>query len=275
MNNLFTKDDIVSISAYASEYKLLPWIDGNKIVMKEMYSNPNAIHLIEECIEVNLDICWENLCGNPNAIHLIEKRDKNSEEVESLASNPNAVHILEKIIHIEEKYKIYIRCYIRLFRNPNAIHIIKKHIETNIKNMKWGHWYNLCLNPNAIHIIEEIIKNHPANIPSNTPIYDFICNPNAVHIIKEYEGKDIVNGNYTYRISENWNYYNPNGKICLSGPHLVNEIDWTSTCRNPSAINFIKQHTDRIVWDSLSSNPSIFELEHINENIYNILNTLE
>ena len=51
-------------------YKLLDWIDINKIDWNNLSLNPNAIYLLEENID---KINWRWLSLNPNAIHILEK----------------------------------------------------------------------------------------------------------------------------------------------------------------------------------------------------------
>jgi len=55
-------------------YKLLDWIDINKIEWKILSLNPNAIYILEKNID---KIDWHNLSRNPNAIHILkENKDK-------------------------------------------------------------------------------------------------------------------------------------------------------------------------------------------------------
>jgi len=50
-------------------YKLLDWIDINKINWDFLSQNPNAIHLLEKNID---KIYWRWLSENPNAMHLLK-----------------------------------------------------------------------------------------------------------------------------------------------------------------------------------------------------------
>ena len=75
-------------------YKLLDWIDINKLNSYYLSANPNAIHILEQNID---KIEWGFLSNNPNAIHLLEKNiDKINWYL--LSRNPNAIHLLEKNI---------------------------------------------------------------------------------------------------------------------------------------------------------------------------------
>ncbi len=51
-------------------YKLLDWIDIDKLNWQTLSSNPNAIHLLEQNPH---KIDWFWLSENPNAIHLLEQ----------------------------------------------------------------------------------------------------------------------------------------------------------------------------------------------------------
>ena len=71
-------------------YKLLDWIDINKINWDYLSENPNSINLLEKNID---KINWIHLSSNPNAIHLLEK---NIDKIDWswLSVNPNAIQIL-------------------------------------------------------------------------------------------------------------------------------------------------------------------------------------
>ena len=73
-------------------YKLLDWIDINKISWDLLSSNPNAIDLLER----NQDkINWDYLSLNENAIDLLKQ---NIEEIdwENLALNKNAIELMKE-----------------------------------------------------------------------------------------------------------------------------------------------------------------------------------
>jgi hypothetical protein len=55
---------------YHPPYKLLDWIDIDKLNWEELSKNPNAIHLLEQNPE---KIDWYELTKNTNAIHLLEQ----------------------------------------------------------------------------------------------------------------------------------------------------------------------------------------------------------
>ena len=51
-------------------YKLLDWVDIDKIDLSRLSFNPNAIRLLEQKPD---KINWVSLSQNPNAIHLLEQ----------------------------------------------------------------------------------------------------------------------------------------------------------------------------------------------------------
>ena len=83
---------IITKYIYKSSYKLLDWIDINKLNWRLLSSNPNAIEILRE----NPDkINWHQLSRNPNAIELLKE---NPEKINwnELSSNPNAIEILKE-----------------------------------------------------------------------------------------------------------------------------------------------------------------------------------
>ena len=168
---------------YCPPYKLLDWIDIDKLDWVELSKNPNAIHLLEQ----NPDkICWKHLSRNPNAVFLLEE---NQDKIDwaMLSRNPHALSILEinkarinwagflegdriksiagahAISFLErnlDKLKEEGALYGRLGRwgldwwwgelscNPNAIHLLEQNQEKIC-------WYNLSTNMNAIHLLEQ------------------------------------------------------------------------------------------------------------------------
>ena len=85
-HNMQSYDDVTT------PYKLLNWIQKDKLNYDNLSSNHKAVQLLEQ----NPDkILWNNLSLNPNAIHLLEQ---NVDKIEwmDLSANPNAIHLLKK-----------------------------------------------------------------------------------------------------------------------------------------------------------------------------------
>ena len=73
------------IHVYMNCYKLLDWVDLNKLDWERLSLNENAIHLLEQ----NPDkINWDILSINPNAIHLLEQNQDKIDWSE-LSINPS------------------------------------------------------------------------------------------------------------------------------------------------------------------------------------------
>ena len=71
-------------------YKLLDWIDPDKLELDYLSKNPRAISFLEK----NQDkISWDNLSGNPEAILLLEE---NLDKINwiRLCHNPNSPYHL-------------------------------------------------------------------------------------------------------------------------------------------------------------------------------------
>ena len=122
--------------------RLREWVHPEKLDWYWLSENPEAIHLIREALEQNLDkIYWDRLSLNPKAIYILEKNlDKINWKY--LSSNPAAIHILE-----QNPDKID---WQRLSCNPVAIHLISKALEQKPDKIDWS---QLSRNP-AIFIYD-------------------------------------------------------------------------------------------------------------------------
>jgi hypothetical protein len=251
MDNLFTRDDIASISKCCSEYKLLPWIDKEKIRTTGLLNNPNAIHLIEEMLNTDeldhIKLNWGHLCFNPNAIHLVEGEVTKKIDWMCICENPGAIHLIEEKMktHPDDIYWNW------LYSNPGAIHLIEEKIEQDPKSINWRF---LNQNHNAVHLIEKYLKtDHQAEIKRNWS--DLYSNHNAVHLL---DCRDSIVNKLDIRLV----FTNPNLQFTESINNLEKDcLDWL--CLNPGAIHLIK-NLKNINYRMLSSNQSIFELGHYN-----------
>ena len=121
-------------------YKLLDWIDINKLDLVYLSLNENAIYLLEQN---QCKIDWKWLSCNKNAIHLLEQ---NQDKIDwyRLSFNKNAIHLLE-----QNQDKIYWEC---LSYNKNAIYLL----EQNQDKIDWGY---LSRNPSIFEIDYNVLKN--------------------------------------------------------------------------------------------------------------------
>jgi hypothetical protein len=97
-------------------YKLLNWIDNDKLHWDTLSRNPNVIHYLEQ----NKDkINWDMLSFNPNAIHYLEQNlDKISWY--NLSKNPN-IFELDYIKMSENKIKIILEELMKNVWHPKRI----------------------------------------------------------------------------------------------------------------------------------------------------------
>ena len=172
----------INMSLNKPIWKIIDWIDIEKLRINLLSLNPNAIEYLEEFDnkkvwyylsgeEKSNKIIWEYLSLNPYAINLLER---NPEKInwKHLSYNENAIHLLEKN---PEKID-----WDNLSRNKNAIHLLKK-------NPEKIDWYNICYNPsiykldyeqmriNNQSMYEELIKEvmKPSRVFKN-PDYDYL-----------------------------------------------------------------------------------------------------
>ena len=252
-------------------YKLLDWIDQDKLDWSNLSSNLHAIQLLEKNPE---KINWSILSDNSNAMHLLEK---NLDKVYwfMLSRNPEAIDLLKKYPD-----KIIWR---QLERNPNpeVIPLLEQHpdkihwdwlslssgaislLEKNQDKIDWG---NLSENINAIHLLEENQDKIDWKYLSE--------NINAIHLLEKNQDKI------------NWaNLCSNSNALQISGfEEKIDEMNWENTSlgllpwmdfhiedvvrmkyglnRNPNMINLLKKHPERIDYRSLSENPSIFKLDY-------------
>ena len=104
----------ISVNKQYEIYKLLDWIDIDKLNWYFLSQNPNAIYLLEQnqdkliltSLEVNSNainllqqnqdiICWNLLSSNENAIHLL-KQNQDKINWNWISLNKNAIHLLEQ-----------------------------------------------------------------------------------------------------------------------------------------------------------------------------------
>jgi hypothetical protein len=220
----------------------------------DFYRCPKNIDEIEEKIKVSpedMKYSWNPIYANPDAIHIIEKY------IETLDWKENSVKYHKE--NPDGNYKCIDDNISYLCLNPNAIHILEEKIEL----LTPCDWQRLCRNPNAVHILEEKFKyTFPCGFAG-----DLYQNPNAVRLIEEI--LRIVPEEYRY---------------------------WAYICKNPSTLHLIKQkmETEGEQWiqstegkdgywttissiphyNSLLKNPSIFELEKMNKEIFKNLKCL-
>ena len=213
-------------------YKLLDWIDHDKLDWSNLSSNPNAIHLLENNPE---KIDWSRLSSNPNAIHILEKNpDKIYWFV--LSRNPSAMHLLKKHPTIapfvgytsNTRKPVYQELWKDLIQNKNIwsqLEINTEVIQLLEQHLDKIHWVWLSLNPGAVYLLE---KNQDKidweNLSENI---------NAIHLLEE----------------------NPE------------KINWTILSSNTSAIHLLEKNPEKINWANLCSNPNALQISGFEEKL--------
>jgi hypothetical protein len=275
---------------YHPPYKLLDWIDIDKLNWEELSENPNAIHLLEQ----NQDkIDWDNLSRNPNAVFLLEQ-NQDKIDWDTLSCNPNALSILERN---EDKISWNRFCqgdrkksiagaaaisflernldksdWSNLSHNPNAIHLLEQ-------NQEKINWYNLCMNTNAVHLLEQ----NPDKIDWN-----YLCSnncPRAVRLIEKNLDKLAI-ADWVYNISRNPYAIHLIEKNLVDIITIIHETDelyaqqaldtdenvesmdgygWERISANPNAISLLEKYPDKIAWHMLSGNPNAIHLLEQNQ----------
>lgn len=224
-------------------YKLVDWVDINKLNWRDLNLNPRAIQLLEKNKE---HIYLHNLMLNPNAIFIIEE---NVEKIslyswKLLSSNPNAIELLEENIDKIDWWQ--------LSSNPSAIQIIEKNLD-KVKGMM------LCKNPNAFHLLKGDFSYE--NIENNWGWWGICGNSSkeSIKILEENINKNFHSTELIARaLSENQN-----------AVHLLEKypeyINWAVLSSNPNAVHLLEKNQDKLNWFSISSNPNASRM--IKENI--------
>jgi len=201
-------------------YKLRDWVDESRLTNglsrneraveylethkrlidhDNIYTNENAIHIIEKriqydkggCVNCNKNavnflrnnrqyIDYHKLCGLGHGIEFVDELIKKNELYKidwgRLSMNPAAMHILTN-----PEYYTYIDWHY-ILENKNAVDFVKNnlHMVMNDRN-----WYYICLNSHLIDILEEYID----KIRYYTNWINISMNCNAIHILEKNMNK--------------------------------------------------------------------------------------
>ena len=227
-----------------------------KIVWWQLSANPSdeAIKLLKDNPE---NIVWGVLSANPS-VEAIKLLENNIDEInwEMLSTNPNAINLLQKYYQEIDMFM--------LSANPNAIKLLEFYYDEIV-------WYNLSLNPSAI----ELLRENPDKINWDR----LSTNPNAIELLKakineekEMSEDELENLKHNKKIDWVLLSKNPNAIELLQS--YPNKINWELLSNNANGFGLLKERVkyeiglnkrdydklkDKIDWDALSANPSIFE----------------
>lgn len=225
--------------------------------------NPNGVELIltnKDDIEWDY---WEFLCANPSskAIKLIEKEyEENPDNINfrSLSGNPTAIKLLKKQIKIE---------------NGMSIDELEDFDKQKLS------WKNLSGNIGAIKILDERWKLEKSLKKTDYDtfrdwglIVDWEIlsgNIKAKKLLNaKYEEEKVLSKGELSRLESNekldWRALSGNPcAVDIIEDELIRapnnpDIDWVALSANPKAIHILNKYQDKIVWEYLSTNPSIF-----------------
>ena len=224
-------------------YKLLDWIDINKLYWDGLSRNPNAINLLKNNLD-KVRLTW--LLENPNVLDIIDLID---------------AALLEKCLNRFSKSGSN-----RLFRNINVIKLLKNYPD----KIDWG---SLSSNPDAVKILKnkyperinwdcltlninieaiKLLKQNPKKI--NWKLLCYNSNDEAIELLKD-KPKKI-----------NWSNLSSNANIKAIELLKQNpkKIDWRQLSLNPNseALKLLKENPKKISWRILSdnSNPEAIDL---------------
>jgi hypothetical protein len=277
------------------KYKILPWIDVNKLDMSSVSQMPKAITFLEENPHM---IVWDSFSLNRAGVHII-KDNLDKIDWDLLSSNRSAIPILKENVD-----KINWNNFLRI-GSIDASYVIKDN-KDKIKD-----WYNLCWNDSDwINDIfdEDIMKTlsysdigslegNPCAIPTLEKYEKYMNwsriskNPNAIHMLKKHPEKIhledlLLNSNpealqifEEYILPEPFNtFYLSQSEIMI--PFLKKNKEYINynICENdePEAVELIEyfmdehaKHDDKFYWwNELSQNVSAIcimekNIEHI------------
>jgi hypothetical protein len=236
----------------------------DNVSLQKLSTNPFAVEMLSKHLD---KISWNDFVKNPNAMHIIDEhidvcfKQLNWNGRKDLLRHPNFIHILNKYKTKIIDELIFFDCLSFLAQNTNPIyidlleHYMQKYPEL-IKNNSYYFWIDLCENPNAVHII----KNNLHKLP-NDCWRALAKNPNAIHIIENNLGKLDELG--WRKLCEN-----PNA-IPLLEQH-IDKINWFSLSSNPNSFPIFEKYPEKIKivsysfidYDNLSTSSPIFILDY-------------
>ncbi len=270
-------------------YKLLDWIDINKLDIEFLSKNENAIAFLEQNPDL---INWHYLSGNKNAEELLlANKNKIKLNRSNIGLNEN-LKIIDEII----KPNINIISNNQLSLNKNTVKLLVDKYPEKINwallslntsdeameyleiNQEKICWFNLSLNTNDKAI--KILINNQDKI--QWALFSSNSNTKAVELL--LKNLDKINWCYLSKNSNDkavelllknqskidWNRFslNTNDKaidLLLKNPDKINWVLLLVENYNPRIIDIIKNNLDKLgelEWCLLSENPYIFKLDY-------------
>ncbi len=214
----------------------------NWSVLCENANDVCSINLLKENID---KIDWKKISGNPYAIDILKENiDKINWDM--LYYNYNAIYLItddiktltwneiyNKLDHLYDKYHINKKRFINTFSLTDNKYLLKL-LDENPNEINW---INISKNINANNIIDKNIEKTDFSVLcSNENKIDYI-----LEHFEEYDRK------YKER--------NDDGESQLW-------IHYMKISKNPLALEYLRNHPDKISYHGLYANPNIFEYDY-------------
>jgi len=206
-------------------------------------------------LKTNKKVSWKNLSRNPEAISLLEIKWKD-EKVLTIYTEEKDKKGKFKRYDMQQynklKKKGYIIDWVEVSQNPKAKDLLRRKIEeennlskeeyASLQNIEKIDWKLLSANPGAIELLEEELKIRPQNIDWKS----LSKNPKAIHILDANRDKIV------------WSVFSENPE---AGELLKHRVEFEGNLLKFSKKEYdaIPEY-DKLNWDSLAKNPSIFTL---------------
>ena len=206
-------------------------------------------------LKTNKKVSWKNLSRNPEAISLLEIKWK-EEKVLTIYTEEKDKKGKFKRYDMQQynklKKKGYIIDWVEVSQNPKAKDLLRRKIEeennlskeeyASLQNIEKIDWKLLSANPGAIELLEEELKIRPQNIDWKS----LSKNPKAIHILDANRDKIV------------WSVFSENPE---AGELLKHRVEFEGNLLKFSKKEYdaIPEY-DKLNWDSLAKNPSIFTL---------------
>ena len=257
----FDKDILTRQYIDYTPYKLRDWIDEDKLDIKGLSSNPNALNYIINKYGEKSIIKTSMFHMLPNSLLILEKKIEFVGHLQdnwtNLSMNPAAYNLIMNKIDYDElssrppSYKNQLKwCFIPF--NPCMLPIIRKLRYTNKYNIN-----DIGLNPNPLTM--KVIN----NLSFNERLLSNVCANDY------YDTMPYIYKNQDKLTKVCWKNLSGNKYAIKLLEKNLDKIDWSSLSKNSNAIHLIEQNLDKIDWKLLSINPNALHiLENNQDKIY-------
>ena len=236
-------------------------------------------------LKTNEKVSWKNLSRNPEAISLLEIKWEDEKVLTRYTEEKDKRGKFKRFDmkqYNQLKKKGYIIDWVGVSLNPKAIDLLRRKIEeennlseeeyASLEEIEKIKWWVLSANPGAIELLEDELKRNPQS--PNINWSELAENQKAIKLLEEELKRNPQSPNI------NWNSLSKNPKAIHILDANRDKIVWSVFSENPEAgellkhrvefegklLKFSKKEYDaiseynKLKWDSLAMNPSIFTL---------------